>query len=125
MTIVRSTRTTLIWLFVAALFVRALVPVGWMPSSQEGRWVSICSGAGESQVWLDDQGAPHKSGDKMSGDGTCVFAGTAALPGTAETGVSFQVARYDAAPDAIAAAVTIGRGLAAPPPPQTGPPSFA
>ena len=121
----RTTRTTLIWLFVAALFVRALVPAGWMPSSQEGRWVSICSGAGESQIWLDDQGAPHKSGDKMSGDGACVFAGTAALPTTAQSAVSFQVAEYNTAPNVVAASVTIGRGLAAPPPPQTGPPSFA
>lgn len=116
--------------FVAlALFTRLLAPAGWMPTVQGGHpTFTICSATGLSEAWVDADGKLHKSpkeSDKNSGR-SCVLAGLS---------VSLDLSRVVAPPErqTIAAlpalnqdgAFAIGRGLAAPPPPATGPPSIS
>jgi hypothetical protein len=116
--------------FVAALFAlvllaRLLVPAGWMPSAQDGRWISICSGSGEAMVWIDADGTAHadKDGGDQHKDGSCVFsAASLAFSLPAAPFVVAALPAYVAAPVLALPSVAIGRGLAAPPPPKTGPP---
>lgn len=113
-----------------ALAVRLAIPAGWMPIAEgDGTMrVTICSGMGAVPAWIDRSGRLHEEdpSGKAGADQPCAFAGLAmagdlpALPmavapqlaATAERSVAWGI-------------VTIGRGLAAPPPPQTGPPAFA
>ncbi len=114
-------------LMLCALLLRIAVPAGWMPgASGNGTAITICTGTGIAQAWIDADGKVHKGDGKQPGqEQRCAYAvlGTAALaaPGapdltsadparTSLTGAPFHVA--------------IGQGLAAPPPPSTGPPSL-
>ena len=123
-----------------ALLVKALIPAGWMPSAEHGFNIVICSEAGgtdasfarEAQRLFDAAIAgtasqtPDKDSDHPGKSAPCTFAGLA-MPwlGAVDAGTKLP------APTAVqpilpsAAAVAVGRGLAAPPPPQTGPPLFA
>jgi hypothetical protein len=111
-----------------ALFVKALIPSGWMPSGEEAFEIIVCAGTETHSVWLDKNGELHEQdpGD-AKGDGarkgSCPFAAIAQaadLPSPAimadPVGPSSYVT-YAPLP-----AIAIGKGLAAPPPPQTGPP---
>ena len=102
-----------------AIALRLLVPQGWMPAPAGG--LMICSG----QMASSDH-RTHDVPAKPTEDRSCAFAalGLAAAPPAASAD--------PVAPPAIAAeeptlteVVAIGRGLAAPPPPATGPPAFA
>lgn len=112
---------------VAALFMRMLVPAGWMPAAERGLAITLCTGSGAQQAWIDDQGNLHQG--KKPGEGQadhpCVFGGFAALLTLAPLGdalVGLPPVAVALPPLAITA-VAIGRGLAAPPPPSTGPPA--
>lgn len=112
-------------LFALVLLARILVPAGWMPSAQDGRWISICSGSGEAMVWLDSAGKAHadKQGGDQHKDGSCVFGAASlaydvpVMATLAAIGPAFAVA-----PVLRPVSVAVGQGLAAPPPPKTGPP---
>lgn len=108
-----------------ALLMRIAFPSGWMPSFADGAvQISVCSGNGQTVMWLDKSGKTHKS--DPSGEGhentPCTFASVGpALP------VPFAVRAFPQLIERVAYAgyaetVSVGRGLAAPPPPQTGPP---
>jgi hypothetical protein len=112
-----------------ALAMRVIIPSGYMPSSERGFALTICAGMDTKTVWMDKSGKLHKE-DPSIGKSVehqpCAFAGaaiTADFPATA-----FQI---DMDPVALAAPVfakrevSIGSGLAAPPPPAIGPPSYA
>ena len=110
-------------LVLLALLARAMIPAGWMPSMQGDRIaISICSGEGRQMMWLDKAGKVHKSdGSKEHQDHPCAFASvTPALnaPVSAEPVLVATRASYAQ----TLFAVSIGQGLAAPPPPSTGPP---
>lgn len=110
---------------VAALFMRLLVPAGWMPASERGLAITLCTGTGAQQAWVDGQGKIHKGkpGEGQA-DHPCVFAGVAALLDL-PSGIDLPAAPlvFAAAPPLFAGTVVaIGHGLAAPPPPSTGPP---
>ncbi|KQX20892.1 MULTISPECIES: hypothetical protein [unclassified Sphingomonas] len=110
---------------VAALFMRLLVPAGWMPASERGLAITLCTGTGAQQAWVDGQGKIHKGkpGEGRA-DHPCVFAGFAALldlPSAIDLPAGPQPFAT-ALPVFAGTAVAIGRGLAAPPPPSTGPP---
>lgn len=115
-------------LLAAALFVRALVPTGYMAAPDaRSITVTICADASGSprqvQVPL---GEKHDAGqDHQDKHSPCAFAGMAAA--TPAAPVLLAALAPVAAPAAPFAAqvVAIGRGLAAPPPPQTGPPIIA
>ena len=118
-----------------AMLVRALVPAGYMLAEADtpnGRYlvVQMCDGHSAAQVvdldtgeLLDASKLPGKSDNKNSST-PCVFATSApmASPLAAAEPIVFQ--REFAADFVIALAVAPGRGIAAPPPPSTGPPTL-
>lgn len=111
-----------------ALLLRIMVPAGFMPSIHQGYAISLCSDMSGMNGWVDKNGKLHK-GAKPSDETTkhqpCMFSGFAtalALPdiiGPATLAPIVATAIFTSFLDHV----TIGRGLAAPPPPQTGPPS--
>lgn len=127
------------------LLARTAVPAGWMPAmaADGGVVLAPCSGMGVAtlpaahampgmEMAADMPGmATHDAGDTSerhpdsAGDHPCSGAGIAvalAAPAAILPGAWGMAPR--AAP--VAQLIpTIGRGLAAPPPPSTGPPAFA
>ncbi len=113
-----------------ALFAKALIPAGWMPNGDKAFEITICTGTDTHSMWLDDKGALHKENPNKTNDGDlkdkpCSFAGLGAaldLPRDIEQLPVLAVA-FDSLQPRISS-VAIGLGLAAPPPPATGPPVF-
>ena len=106
-----------------ALAVRLLVPAGWMPAEGRGFAITLCTGSGAQAVWIDGKGNIHKRAPATAPDHPCAFAGIAApmLDGEAPLAILAPAAiRHAALTRPLAA---IGQGLAAPPPPATGPPA--
>ena len=119
-------------LVACALALRILIPPGWMPARTGDGWtITICTGTGPMRIAMpagivkstsDAHEAPAKHGP-AAGDHPCAFAGATPLfhtPAAAPPPVPMIGPAAD--PLIRAAAVAIGRGLAAPPPPATGPP---
>jgi len=117
-----------------ALVVRALIPAGYMvaeASTAEGRYlvVQMCDGHGASQVIDLDTGKLVKKSktpgtSDSQNDAPCVFAMAAAvsLPLLAAEPV---LLRHSIPAERVSISdVRPGRGIAAPPPPATGPPSL-
>lgn len=111
-----------------ALAARAALPAGWMPSNAGGQpTIMLCTGEGLVTAWIDAQGNLRKDAPEKApaADQPCAFAATtlAALPDA----IGPQGAAPEAIDDATEfpfATVSIGQGLAAPPPPSTGPPAL-
>jgi hypothetical protein len=111
----------------AAFALRMLVPSGWMPSVDEAGLtrITLCTGTGVSDAWLDSKGGLHKSDpdQKKQADSPCAFAGLGAAfdlvdqPEPELRSVLLATGAWHAPQPA-----SIGQGLAAPPPPSTGPP---
>ena len=127
MTQARRPSRLLLSLALMLLTLRALVPAGWMPAQQKGQWITICSGAGVTMAWIgadgkiDKQHAPAKS-EKSS---HCAFAGLGMAADLSVDDVSLPAPLFVAAiVPMLATLVTVGHGLAAPPPPKTGPPAL-
>jgi hypothetical protein len=117
-----------------ALALRLLVPQGWMPvTNAQGFRIVPCSGTGPmdmATMAMPGMSAHHGQADHdphpAQPDHPCAFAGLSLaladpplptlLLAPAATGETF-------APKPLA--IAIGRGLAAPPPPSTGPPVLA
>jgi len=117
-----------------ALFVRALVPDGYMLAQAEtatGRYLTLelCDAHGAKPQLLDlDTGeivdAPIDDGGGSEPQPPCVFAGFASMGAPPAVGV--QLIEFAFAGEIDFAEVRDlmpGRGIAAPPPPPTGPPS--
>lgn len=107
-----------------AMAMRALVPAGYMlsPSVHGSSIIVLCSGhAMASMPGMDHGGKPDHSSSHR--DAPCAFSAVAHLA-TPETPPSIVTA-FTLAADAPPAPlyVTPGRGLAAPPPWATGPPT--
>ena len=114
----------------AALLLRVLVPTGWMPAhGADGvTRITLCTPNGVAHAWVDADGAIHdkKPHEKSGADQPCAFTGLAMagdLPAIAA--LPATIAPSAAAPSIAGARASIGHGLAAPPPPSTGPPAFA
>ena len=109
-----------------ALVMRLLVPAGWMPSVENGRaGITICTGMGMAQAWVDSNGKIHKSQPNKNGQGErpCVFGGLgAALDVPALATLPLYAPPLTAITILLLPTVTVGHGLVAPPPPSTGPP---
>ena len=116
-----------------ALFVRAVLPVGFMygglDSSGRQAFVTLCSENGLIQIAVDlDAGAVKETegdhADKPAQHPPCVFAGAVAIaaPDLLALPVSDRV--EIAAPLFFPGFARPGLGLAAPPPPAIGPPSL-
>ena len=128
-----TARLAWILLLASALLLRLAVPAGWMPvSGADGTYLTICDGmAPQDSSAHTGMGAHHKALDHRGhdsghdrGDHPCVYAGL---------GLALDAARLPVAvlPAALAVLIqsrphilaSVGQGLAAPPPPSTGPPS--
>ncbi|MCW2396736.1 MULTISPECIES: hypothetical protein [unclassified Sphingobium] len=107
------------------LLARLLVPAGFMPAVQNGPAVVLCTGAGMITGWIDADGTVRKQQDKQNTapDAPCAFAGIGASLDSIPPGIARVAVTIVTVPIlSPSTAVSIGRGLAAPPPPQTGPP---
>lgn len=127
-----------------ALFMRLLVPPGWMPAADDGIRLILCGGFGaevdhvalghapepadhavsDHTARADHSASGHdKAPSSTAMDHPCAFAGFSAALAPVE--FVKLVAPVPTAAIALAAfgEVAIGRGLAAPPPPSTGPPA--
>lgn len=114
-------------LMVVAVAARMLVPQGWMPSRAPGQIITICTGVdGMTRAVLGKDGKLHKLPDgeeHKKSDNPCAFAGMAtavAMPDVPVADLAPLAATQIA--HSVQNNVTVGRGLAAPPPPSTGPP---
>ena len=124
---------TALLLLCLAMLVRFLVPAGWMPvETASGGWaITLCSGSGPMQVTMAGpmtaamKGMHHGSDQQGhgAGDHPCAFSSLAMAldePPLLAIDLHKLVLALWIARSGIA--VSIGRGLAAPPPPSTGPP---
>ncbi|HEX7695010.1 MAG TPA: hypothetical protein VF409_11005 [Sphingomonas sp.] len=118
-------------LIVAALLARSIAPEGWMPvvNAAGGIEITICNGMGpdDRMVMAPDGKLHHKApANNQQGDHPCAFAGVGMA--NAPASIAAIAAPAFVAPIVPAldhARIVPGRGLAAPPPPQTGPPALA
>lgn len=108
------------------LLLRAIVPAGWMPAGGDGLLIILCTETGPVEAWLDADGRlQEKPADhKQAQNELCDFLSFSS------TVLHLAVAGLTARPPALARILPfglvetdIGRGLAAPPPPSTGPPT--
>lgn len=114
----------------AALLLRVLIPTGWMPAhAADGSFgITLCTPSGVSHAWVDAEGKihdkqPHK---KSSADQPCAFAGLAMAGDVPMAAIGLPLTvQAVASHHPLSFSVGIGHGLAAPPPPSTGPPAFA
>lgn len=114
-----------------AIALKIMLPAGFMPGATPVNGLPfalvLCTADGAKVV---QPGEAHKTSDAPVGsthDQPCPFAAQGALvppPTVASVGETLAVA-YVEVPAPLARTVTPGRGLAAPPPPKTGPPSIA
>ena len=112
-----------------AFTVRLLVPFGFMPHADEGGYrITLCTGEGMVSAWVDADGKLHQ-GEKdpsQRGDQKCAFSALAGAPAMPDHAVvDFVPAGAEPISFAEQGQVAVGRGLAAPPPPSTGPPFHA
>ena len=122
-------RRLLLALFACAMLLRVAIPEGWMPITDAGGIrLTICTGMGPVETMADMPGMNHHKAPagQDQGDHPCTFAGlgmAAALPDLPPSPILPGAA---AMPTLIVLGiVSVGRGLAAPPPPATGPPALA
>lgn len=118
-----------------AMLVRAIVPAGYMLAEADtpnGRYlvVQMCDGHSAAQLvdldtgkMLDASKLPGKSNGKTSSS-PCVFAVAAPMASPPSVAEPVVFRRAFTADFVVALAVTPGRGIAAPPPPSTGPPTL-
>jgi len=130
-------RTIALAILACALALRLLIPAGWMPiADAQGMHLVLCSGSGPlepatshampAMMGMHHGGhAQHDHHHHGMPDHPCAFAGLGlamaepVLPLLALAPIALETL---VAP--MPAAVSIGRGLAAPPPPPTGPPTL-
>lgn len=115
-----------------AIALKIMIPAGFMPGAEPRNGLPfalvLCTGDGAKLV-QPGEGLDAREGDvhdqKTSHDAPCAFAGqgAAAPPPTLASIGDVQFVAYVAPVPSLARTVHPGRGLAAPPPPQTGPPS--
>jgi hypothetical protein len=110
-------------LLAAALFLRALVPVGWMPAANAGVFaIQPCPAAEPAQAVAHH----HHGSSHSSHDGDCAFAPLHAGFAPADAAPILTVAAAIAEPPlAHPAVASFPTGPPAPPPPATGPPAIA
>ncbi len=115
-------------LFAGALLARLASPSGWMPvADAAGMHLVPCDGMApampRAMAGMAHHGHDHRS---PVADHPCAFAGLGlAMAEPLPPPRLLPPSPDQLAPRSVHAAVAIGRGLAAPPPPSTGPPLLA
>jgi hypothetical protein len=127
----RSHRMLALAVLACALALRMLVPQGWMPvSDAHGFRITMCSGTGPMDMTIAMPGmtmhgkADHAPQQPMQ-EHPCTFAHLG-MALAEPPSLTLPLPPFAQA-EALALktpAVAIGRGLAAPPPPSTGPPTL-
>ncbi|WP_026359353.1 hypothetical protein [Sphingomonas sp. PR090111-T3T-6A] len=125
-------RTIALALLACALTLRLLVPAGWMPvADAQGLHLVLCSGSGPLEMpsahAMTGMKGMHHHGhhDPSMPDHPCAFAGLGvALAEPLLPLLALPVRAVAVRLDHAGEMVAIGRGLAAPPPPATGPPAL-
>ena len=124
-------RTIALALLACALAVRLLIPAGWMPVvDATGLHLTLCSGSGPIELpaahhAMAGMAHHHHHHDQGMPDHPCAFAGLGlALAEPVLPAIALIAPVVEATVVVIPATVAIGRGLAAPPPPPTGPPAL-
>jgi hypothetical protein len=131
----------------AAIAMRVAIPPGWMPAfTDQGVRLIWCSGIAAKRAAAatpshyfghgtttashhgprgkaDTDKQPSEHPDKSSG--ICTFAAVASTFAEAPAGLPLPVAIQAAVGWSFPIIVAVGRGLAAPPPPSTGPPALS
>lgn len=122
-------RAAVLAVIALALLARLAIPAGWMPMADaHGMRLTICTGMGPLDAPDHAMaGMDHKRGDHQqdNGDHVCPFAGAAmALVEPTLPTLDLPAIALHGETASRPIAVAVGRGLAAPPPPATGPPSL-
>lgn len=117
-------------LLAAALLVRALVPAGWMVgSTADGVGLVLCDGlapeTADAHAGMHHAPADQGEPEEPAPDVPCAFAGLAAAHEPVTPIGLDHPSPATAVVTPILPSATPGRGLAAPPPPATGPPALA
>ena len=129
-------------LLACALVLRILVPAGWMPAHGHGLAIQICADGSadapdpafaaaaqqrfEEAVGSALAGRHNPQGGHDGKSQPCVFSALAlAWMGTDVGELAPPPPIIRAADTDTALSIAVGRGLAAPPPPSTGPPARA
>lgn len=118
-------------LAILAIAVRVMIPQGFMsatPGQATASPVVLCSADGLRTAYLDADGdlvgAPDGDKTPASDDHDCVFALAGGVLGPAiGAQLGGRLVVLPTATGRVLVAQTPGRGLSAPPPPQTGPPA--
>ncbi|MBL0925788.1 MAG: hypothetical protein IBJ12_15155 [Sphingomonadaceae bacterium] len=115
---------TLFWA-VLALAARVLVPAGFMPASDRAFALTVCTGVDTQTIWMDRKGGLHKENPQkheQRDHKPCAFAGGGDVASIAFTAADRAEMVSPTILSPKISVPAIGQGLAAPPPPQTGPP---
>jgi hypothetical protein len=116
-------------LIACAMLLRVLIPAGWMPTTGADGMIriSVCTGMGAETAWIDRDGKIHKEAPS-SGHHDLQPCGFGVLGLELNETPALILPRPAFTADVVALvarqALPIGHGLAAPPPPSTGPPSL-
>jgi Protein of unknown function (DUF2946) len=116
-------------LLALTLAIRVIVPSGFMPTTDASGMVriSMCSGMGPQTAWLDKSGRIHKEAPTHSQHDPqpCGFSVLGlGLDVQATSAVVIEHFSASELRPLSRQTLSIGHGLAAPPPPSTGPPSL-
>jgi len=120
-------------LIASALMARGAVPAGWMPVVEAtGITMMPCDGAGPAIAKPmrhgargHDRGHPEGSHRDTQGEHPCAFAAVAQVADLATPPAALPLIAIEPAAVTAGVAASVGQGLAAPPPPATGPPASA
>ncbi|AAK25461.1 DUF2946 family protein [Caulobacter vibrioides] len=126
-------RDAFLALALLAVVLKVMIPAGFMPSAESRNGLPfalvLCTGDGAKVVQPGDtldarHGEKGDQSDKAGHDVPCPFAaqGAAAPPPTVVATIAIDLVAYAAPVIPPARTLAPGRGLAAPPPPATGPP---
>ena len=119
----RRAHLSILTLLAAALFLRALVPIGWMPVAKAGPFaIQPCPAVDAVPATTHH----HHGSSRNSHDGNCAFAplhaGFAPIVSAPMLATPAEVTEL---PLTFRAITSFATGPPAPPPPATGPPAIA
>jgi hypothetical protein len=127
----RQPRLPILLALACALFLRALVPAGWMPAATGGAFaIEPCPGA-ESQPMVqmaghqDAMSSDHSTSHKDQHGDACFSALLIGFAPVDQQVAIWSPIRAVAAPIGQFGGPILSTGPPAPPPPATGPPTFA
>jgi len=127
----RQPRPLILIALACALFLRVLVPAGWMPASSGGPFAIEPCPAAAPQPMVHMAGhhgampADHGSSDHHQGGDACFSALLVGFAPVDRPAIAPSPAIVTPAPVCFSATSVLTTGPPAPPPPSTGPPALA